>query len=432
MLTHFSISQQGERHIEKEEPCQDFSSSTRVHLDRLNCDLVLAAIADGVGSCMFSQYGAEMAVMSFISCMIHNLNKNSFELSDESIRNLLEHAFRYALSQVATKAKEMELPFIEFDSTLTGVLFDGSNLWFGHVGDDGIVVLYTDGTYEMITKRHEGKEQGELFPLCHEEKWQFGRTSKEVASLVLMTDGVLNYCVDSEAMGNRIYFPFLEPALTTTLETDEQAEKQKEEWDAYLLESSGNINSFRRAVTDDISFVLIENSEAVSGLPEIYFDREKWDTDTKRRREELDEALYGDYRRFKEKQQMQSRQEITNPYTDTVTVVDGYQSPLVGGESSAYLHQDETLVHKLPGAKRASYKLPKTRANPLMQGTVIHNPPQSQFSTPILEVFETAYSAGREIGESFSQIMEMRKAQPTESDIQKTTLKSTQKNEKQK
>ena len=240
MLTHFSITQQGAHHKEKDSPCQDFSASCPIHLDRLNCDLVLAAIADGVGSCIFSQCGAETAVTGFLSCLTHNLNKEAFQLSDESVMDLIEHAFRYALYQVSAKAKEMELPFTEFDSTLTGVIFDGRNLWFGHVGDDGIVVMYADGTYEMITERHEGDEIGALYPLCCEEKWQFGKASKEVSSLVLMTDGVLNYCVDGKAMNNRVFFPFLEPALTTVIKTDGQVEEQKQRWEDILIGSYGD------------------------------------------------------------------------------------------------------------------------------------------------------------------------------------------------
>lgn len=377
MLTHFSITQRGTHHIKKGTPCQDFSASCCIHLDRCDCDLVLAAIADGVGSCMFSQYGAETAVTGFLSCLTHNLNKDSFELSDASILNLLEHAFRYVLYQVSAKAKEMELPFTEFDSTLTGIIFDGRNLWFGHIGDDGIVVLYADGTYEMITERHEGDEIGALYPLCCEEKWQFGKAPKVVASLVLMTDGILNFCVDGKAMNNRVFFPFLEPALTTVIETDEQIEEQKQRWEDILLGSSGNSNNPHDRVTvDDITFVLIENPETVNTLPEIEFDQEKWDADTKKRREEVDKELYAEYWKYKERQDESGsqRQGIEK------SVRKKFLKP-----------EDRTSVYSTSAP-----------------GTVIHTPSDTQVSAAAFEVFEPVRSAGKGIWKSMSQVFEKR------------------------
>lgn len=299
MLTHFSITQQGKRHIEKNIPCQDFSASKRMELSRLGCQIVIAAVADGVGSCEFSQFGSATAVQSFLNCVEYNLQEKIPELSDENILKLIKHSFNYALSQIEKKAEDCELPFLEFDSTLTGIVYDGSTLWYGHIGDDGVVVLYSDGSYEMITKRHKGEEAHSLFPLREVDLWQFGKSSKEVASCVLMTDGVLDHCVDVESMGSRVYFPFLEPALTEIASTDEDAEKQRLDWDEYLAGRGSYAENFRDKVTDDISFVVVQNPNLLKVIPPIQFDFDKWDEDTARRKKELDDALYADYRAYK-------------------------------------------------------------------------------------------------------------------------------------
>ena len=299
MLTHFSITQQGKRHIEKNVPCQDYSASKRIELSRFGCQIVIAAVADGVGSCEFSQFGSATAVQSFLNCVEYNLKERISELSDENIRKLINYSFNYALSQVEKEAEDRELPFLEFDSTLTGIVYDGSTLWYGHIGDDGVVVLYSDGSYEMITKRHKGEEAHSLFPLREVDLWQFGKSSKEVASCVLMTDGVLDYCVDVESMGSRVYFPFLEPALTEIAFTDEDAEKQRLDWDEYLAGEGGYAENFRDKVTDDISFVVVQNPNLLQVIPPIQFDFDKWDEDTAKRRKELDDALYADYRAYK-------------------------------------------------------------------------------------------------------------------------------------
>lgn len=299
MLTHFHISQRGESHIKKDMPCQDYSDSRMVYIERFKCNVILAAIADGVGSCEFSQFGSKAAVNSLLEYMEHYLGESIVIFDDDNILSLLKVAFGYALSQVEKIAEEKKLPCTEFDSTLTGILYDGHNLWFGHIGDDGIVALFSDGTYEMITTRHKGEEIHSVFPLRETKMWQFGKAGKDVAACVLMTDGVLDYCVDTEVMKNRVYYPFLEPALTSVTESDEQVQAEYLDWNEYFAGESGDQNRIRDTITDDISFVVVKNSDVVKKMPELNFDFEKWDQDTKKRKKELDEALYTDYRAYK-------------------------------------------------------------------------------------------------------------------------------------
>lgn len=111
MLTHFSITQQGKRHIEKNIPCQDFSASKRIESSRFGCQIVIAAVADGVGSCEFSQFGSATAVQSFLNCVEYNLQEKIPELSDDNILKLIKYSFNYALSQVEKEAEDRELPF---------------------------------------------------------------------------------------------------------------------------------------------------------------------------------------------------------------------------------------------------------------------------------------------------------------------------------
>ena len=289
MLTHFCISQQGKRHIDNNIPCQDSSHTCRLHIDRFDKTVIIAAIADGVGSCMFSEEGATTAVEGFVECVSHNLvqGKNIHEYNDESIERILRCAFNYALAKVFHTAEDKSLPFIEFDSTLTGVIYDGETLWFGHVGDDGVVALYTDGEYEMITSRHKGEEVSSVYPLRAKDYWQFGKTAKSVASAVLMTDGVLDHCVASERFNNRVYYPFLEPALTEVMADDEVAKATMEDWAEYLGGSEKYPVNFRALVTDDITFAVIQNSQAVENLPEITFDSIQWNQDTQKYIDEL-------------------------------------------------------------------------------------------------------------------------------------------------
>ncbi len=312
MLTHFCVTQQGERHIKKDDPCQDYSASERFYIEKFNADFVVAAVADGVGSCALSQYGSKAAVESLLRFMKQGLCDVIPEINDVNMLKMLEAGFTYALSQVEETAEKEEWPFLELDSTLTAIVYNGSDLWFGHIGDDGVVALYTDGTYEMITSRHKGEEAHSVFPLRNYDMWQFGKAEKPVASLALMTDGVLDYCVDMEIMNNRVYFPFLEPALTEPIVSDEQAEEHRVDWDDYMSGRAEYPERFRDSVTDDISFVVVQNSDLVAALPEIVFDSAKWAEDSARRKKELDEVLYADFRAYQAAQEKKNG-EIVSP-----------------------------------------------------------------------------------------------------------------------
>lgn len=277
MLSHFYLSKQGVSHKKNDIVCQDYSFSESFFSDKLDKEFVITAIADGVGSCEFSDMGSKKAVHTVVETIKTSLSEYIDELNDENILDILQVAFKKALQEVEKLADEEELPFSEFDSTLTVTIYDGENLWFGHIGDDGVVALYTDGTYELITKRHSGLESHSLYPLRVENLWQFGRTQKPVASFVLMTDGVLDFCVNKEKLNNRVFFPFLEPALTTVMDSEEIVEKEKEDW-LHFFEHPEEypIMPFDGHVTDDITFVVVQNSESVQNLPEIIFDYELW------------------------------------------------------------------------------------------------------------------------------------------------------------
>lgn len=296
MIHTFNITQQGESHIKKDLPCQDYSCTKRMtHLDQ---EIIIAAISDGVGSCEYSQIGSKVAIESFIECLTFNIENKVEEFSEETILTILKHAFHYSLSQINKTSEKDELPFLEYDCTLTGVVYVGDTLYFGHVGDDGIVALYSDGKYEMITERHKGEEVNTVFPLREEDTWQFGK-SQEIVSCVLMTDGVLDFCVDSIAMNNRVFFPFLEPALT---ETEKEEKEQQSEWENYLAGKSEDFPDFRNIVTDDISFVVIQNVDQLKKMElPIPFDSKKWEEDTLERKKKIDAILYADYYEHKEK-----------------------------------------------------------------------------------------------------------------------------------
>ena len=55
-------------------------------------------------------------------------------------------------------------------------------------------------------------------------------------------------------------------------------------------------------MTDDISFVVIQNVDQLKEMElPIPFDSKKWEEDTLKRKKKIDEILYADYHKYKEK-----------------------------------------------------------------------------------------------------------------------------------
>lgn len=284
MLLSFNITKCGKLHEINQKPGQDYSICRKV-TDKMGQQWAVSAVADGVGSCSNSQYGSETAAVSAVDFVTEALQKELYK-DDRQALDILKVAYETALEMVEKKADEMQMPFITFDTTLTVAVFNGTDLYYGHSGDGGIVVLYADGCYEMITKRQKGEEAASVFPLRDKECWAFGKAGKRVASLALMTDGVLDAVVD-EALNNRVYFPFFRPVLTANADNEADENVLKDYMERVFSEEK-----YRERVTDDISFAVILETETVAGLPDVKFDVDAWEQETleliQKKREFLD------------------------------------------------------------------------------------------------------------------------------------------------
>lgn len=287
-LIVFGFSQQGDTHIERETACQDRCVFRFVGTQ----SLLVCAIADGVGSCHFSDYGADTATRAALEYISGELevqaSQEGFLFCDDlNMGKLLRSAFKIALEKVEALAQEMvQLPY-SFQSTLTVSIYDGHTLYFGHAGDDGIVVLCQDGSYEMVTSRQIGEEAGSLYPLQSEATWQFGKVVKPVAAFALMTDGVLDAIVGPMQLKNRVYWPFLEPAFFTLPDNSEELETICRKWYTYMQGPS-----YRNCVKDDLTFVVVTSKKIMRTVEKREFDINQWNSDTEAYQRSVYDALY--------------------------------------------------------------------------------------------------------------------------------------------
>ena len=306
MLSAFNITQTGQSHLKIDVPCQDYSKTAVVACgDR---KVILAAAADGVGTCKFSQIASRTAVEECLEYIKAGLNVTIMN-HDELIEGLIHDAYDASIDLLYMKAEVMKESILQFDTTLSCTIYDGNNLWFGHVGDDGIVVMYQSGKYELITKRHKGGEYNSVVPLRYKDSWQFGKAKEPVASFVIMTDGLLDRCVDSASMKNRVYFPFLSPVLSAAPETDEEIAALRTDWEEFLNGNGEYPINIRECVTDDLTLVAGINSDAVKSIDTIIFDNEQWDRDSLLRKQELEEALYAEHKDVYQESEMSFKAE---------------------------------------------------------------------------------------------------------------------------
>ena len=298
MLLSFACSIPGKMHVERNIPGQDFSTFRRVR--RGNDELVICAVADGVGSCSYSQYGSEAAVTVAVDFLSKKLAYEGDTSEVPAMDQLVQEAF-YAAKDASTidLMEKMERPMTSFCTTLTLAVYADGAMWYGHCGDGGIIVLYTDGTYEMITSRHKGEEISSVYPISEETEWEFGFAPKEVASLAMMTDGILDHYVPMFPVTQQLYYPALKPVLQPRFDDDREipegeiqqyAEGRSDAMRAYMLEKVFPVLQ-EEGVTDDLSYAAIIDYERACGVPNIKFDKEQWNSEMKAHYDRLRELL---------------------------------------------------------------------------------------------------------------------------------------------
>lgn len=272
----FGFSSRGESHKERNLPGQDANS---IKIVNHNYNTIIASIADGVGSAALSHYGSSIATKTatdYLAKIFHTSDIRN--MADKQIGDHIREAMRRACEEVSKEAESKEQLEYSYQSTLTIAMYDGNNLYFGHIGDDGIVALTKKGELELITKRHKGEECSSVYPLqAGEKKWQVGKVM-DVDGFVMATDGVLDAFVRDEVEENRVYYPLIEPALKGNQGT---IRKKPEDFEAAGQDYLNYMNSdyFRKQVTDDITFITCVNPERILQNP-YKFDKDAWDKAT--------------------------------------------------------------------------------------------------------------------------------------------------------
>lgn len=184
MIT-YGYSLQGKSHIDRNTVCQDSSAAVK-----LKSGYYLGVVADGVGSAPHSDVGSGIAVESLQAYCEQYVKKG---MKDVELEDILRDGYEYAFRQVEKFVTQQGGSIADYDTTLSSVLYDGTKVVFGHAGDGGIIVRKKDGTITPITERQKGADGTSVRPLrAGNSSWDFGICSDEAASVLLVTDGMLD------------------------------------------------------------------------------------------------------------------------------------------------------------------------------------------------------------------------------------------------
>ena len=264
MLRTYSVNLAGPGHVQRGVVCQDACCVETC------ANVVIAAVADGLGSEAHSEIGSRVAARAAVEACRERLAERGAELGAEAI---VREAFAAAYRAVIEESAASGIPEDEMDCTLCLALFDGRRVAFGCAGDSGLIAALDDGRYEPLTSMQRD-EEGRVFPLCFEDHWAFG-AREGVASILLATDGVLEGLIAPPALARWTDNPvdtfvargFLHPDLGE----GDLAELQRDA-EAFLQAVPVEL------VDDDKTVVVAFDDERPAGLmPEDYYAGPDWE-----------------------------------------------------------------------------------------------------------------------------------------------------------
>ncbi|MDR2546718.1 MAG: protein phosphatase 2C domain-containing protein [Lachnospiraceae bacterium] len=269
MVLFYDYTSIGSSHMEKVVGNQD-----SIKTERLENGTVIAAVADGVGSCKYSDIASSIAVETSVRVCSEEI----MSVSDApDLLHIIQKAFSYAEQEIDKRSLSDGNLIIEYDTTLSLVIYDGKNVAYGHSGDGGIVGLSSDGDYMKITEPQK-KENVYVIPLrAGKDTWIINKAEGNFTSVLLATDGVYDVFFPYLLKGQpvEIYVPLIRYFMDNNVmgaspETIELVGKEREKF----LNGEGCAS-----ITDDKSIIVLINDKVLPELKEdSYYIEPDWDT----------------------------------------------------------------------------------------------------------------------------------------------------------
>jgi hypothetical protein len=173
----------GESHEASGAPCQDAFAWTEV-----NRDLLVIAVADGLGAAPRSDEGAAIIVQAAVDSAVA---ATAAEAAAPDLQHLVRLAAFAARAAVEGHADESGIPLSDLASTLVFVAVSGSTVCAAQVGDGAVVAETVEGL-ALVSGPNHGEYINEVTPLTASTWLEAFRVSPllgAVRAVAVFTDG---------------------------------------------------------------------------------------------------------------------------------------------------------------------------------------------------------------------------------------------------
>jgi serine/threonine protein phosphatase PrpC len=269
VIHSYGFSIVGSSHEKKGSICQDANK-----VIKLENGVVIGAIADGVGSCKYSDVASIIAVDTSLRVCSEEINANGINCD---VIPIITKALEKAEREIDERSLSENQLITEYDTTLSLAIYDGKHITYGHCGDGGIIGLTIEGDYKKITLPQK-KEGVYVIPLrAGKDTWIFGKTEDELASVLLATDGVYDIFFPYLLKGQpvEVYIPLIRYFMDNNIlkSSEETIDNVCKEREVYF-KSEACVS-----ITDDKTIVVLINDEVKPKEKEdSYYTEPDWES----------------------------------------------------------------------------------------------------------------------------------------------------------
>jgi hypothetical protein len=214
---------QGVSHVKSGHPCQDAHAWSVLPNETL-----LAAVADGAGSAVLAEVGAQLAVHAAVNFLRSELVENASPSNEAAWQALLFEALKAARQRLEDETQTRDCALRDLATTLIVAVVTGELALSTHVGD-GAAVLYTEDELLLLAAPQASEYVNEttfLVSADYLNAAQFSSWRGRAKQLALFTDGLQRLALQMPLQ--RPHAPFFTPLFQFAAQAGTEAEAQLE------------------------------------------------------------------------------------------------------------------------------------------------------------------------------------------------------------